>query len=169
MTQHVKLGLSISLDGFVAGRSQSREAPLGIGGEQLHEWAWATRSMRVLHGREGGESGVDDDWAARHVQEVGATIMGRHMFGPVRGPWQEPMWEGWWGPNPPFHHPVFVLTHHPRAPLEMEGGTTFHFVTGRPDEVLATARGAAGSADVRIGGGASTARQQRPWRQSPTP
>jgi dihydrofolate reductase len=149
----------MSLDGFLAGPSQSREAPLGIGGERLHEWAFATESMRSLHGMEGGERGVDDAWAAQHDRGVGATIMGRNMFGPVRGPWPDDSWRGWWGDEPPFHHPVFVLTHHRRPPLEMSGGTTFHFVSGGIEEALVRAREAAGDADVRIGGGASTVRQ----------
>jgi dihydrofolate reductase len=157
--QKVRLGLSVSLDGFVAGPSQTEDTPLGRGGERLHEWAFATRAMRALHGMEGGEAGVDDSWAARHDDNVGATIMGRNMFGPTRGAWQSPAWRGWWGANPPFHHPVFVLTHHPRPPLELEGGTTFYFVTDGMREALARARAAAGDADVRIGGGAHTARQ----------
>ncbi|UCC24536.1 MAG: dihydrofolate reductase family protein [Gemmatimonadales bacterium] len=157
--QKVRLGLSVSLDGFVAGPSQSEDTPLGVGGERLHEWAFATRSMRALHGMEGGEEGTDDLWAARHDEQVGATIMGRNMFGPTRGPWGHPAWGGWWGADPPFHHPVFVLTHHARASLELGGGTTFHFVTGGIHEALQRARDAAGAADVRIGGGARTARQ----------
>ena len=157
--QLVRAGLSVSLDGFVAGPSQSQDAPLGVGGEHLHEWAFATKSMRSLHGMAGGQVGVDDSWAARHDEEVGATIMGRNMFGPTRGPWGEPAWPGWWGPDPPFHHPVFVLTNHPRGPLEMQGGTTFNFVTGGIREALESARDAAGTAHVRIGGGADTVRQ----------
>ena len=157
--QKVRLGLSVSLDGFVAGSSQSESAPLGIGGERLHEWAFATKSMRDLHGMEGGEEGVDDSWAARHDQGIGATIMGRNMFGPTRGPWGDPAWGGWWGSDPPFHHPVFVLTNYPRDPIGLDGGTTFHFVTGGIDEALGMAREAASGGDVRVGGGASTARQ----------
>ena len=152
-------GLTISLDGYLAGPEQSIDAPLGVGGERLHEWAFATRSMRRLHGMEGGEGGIDDDWAARHDEGVGATIMGRNMFGPMRGPWTEPLWTGWWGENPPFHHPIFVLTHHPRPSLEMKGGTTFHFVTEGIREALDRAREAAAGADVRVGGGAATVRQ----------
>lgn len=158
MTRVIGNGLTISLDGYLAGPDQSAETPLGVGGERLHEWAWATRSMREIHGMEGGETGVDDRWAGRHEEGVGATIMGRNMFGPVRGPWTGE-WEGWWGPNPPFHHSVFVLTHHSREPLEMEGGTTFHFVTGGIHEALERAREAAGDGKVRIGGGAATLRQ----------
>src|SRR5690606_5776336 len=107
----------------------SRGHPLGVGGERLHEWAFATRSFQAMHGRTGGATGIDDDLVAEGVEGVGATIMGRNMFGPVRGPWPDETWRGWWGEDPPFHHPVFVLTHHPRPPLEMAGGTTFHFVT----------------------------------------
>ena len=157
--QKVRLGLSVSLDGFVSGPSQTQNTPLGIGGEALHEGAFATKSMRSLHGTEGGEEGVDDSWAARHDENVGATIMGRNMFGPTRGAWGGPAWRGWWGDNPPFHHPVFVLTNHPRDPLEMRGGTTFHFVTGGIQEALELARAAADGADIRIGGGANVARQ----------
>jgi dihydrofolate reductase len=152
-------GLTISLDGFLAGPGQSLEAPLGIGGERLHEWAFATRSMRRLHGMEGGEEGVDDEWASRHDEGIGATIMGRNMFGPIRGPWGDEEWRGWWGDDPPFHHPVFVLTHHPRERLELEGGTTFEFVTGGIHEALERASEAAAERDVRIGGGASTVGQ----------
>lgn len=155
----VARGISLSLDGFMAGPDQSLESPLGAGGEGLHAWAWETRSMRSLHGLEGGATGVDDDWAARTDEGVGATIMGRNMFGPIRGDWGDGSWRGWWGDEPPFHHPVFVLTHHPREPLVMAGGTTFHFVTGGPVEALELARVAAGGRDVRIGGGASTLRQ----------
>ena len=152
-------GISISLDGFMAGPRQSHEAPLGVGGERLHDWAWATRSMRELHGMEGGEEGADDAWARRSLEGVGATIMGRNMFGPVRGSWGDGSWRGWWGEDPPFHHPVFVLTHHARPSLDMEGGTTFHFVTGGIEEALERARDVAGELDVRVGGGASTLRQ----------
>lgn len=159
MARVVGWGVTMSLDGFMAGPGQGLETPLGVGGERLHGWAFATRSMRELHGMEGGEVGVDDDWARRAVADVGATIMGRNMFGPVRGPWPDDSWRGWWGEDPPFHHPVFVLTHHPRAPLEMQGGTTFHFVTGGIDEALERTRDAASGGDVRVGGGASTLRQ----------
>jgi dihydrofolate reductase len=151
---------SISLDGYGAGPAQSLDHPLGVGGEQLHGWAFATRTFRrrVL-GEEAGETGVDDDFIARGFENVGAWILGRNMFGPLRGPWEDESWKGWWGENPPYHAPVFVLTHHPRASLEMEGGTTFHFVTGGIHEALERARGASGGKDVRIGGGPDTIRQ----------
>ncbi|REJ73717.1 MAG: dihydrofolate reductase [Acidobacteria bacterium] len=159
MQRIVGHGLSISLDGFAAGPDQSHEAPLGVGGEKLHEWAFATRSMRHLHGMEGGdEDSVDDRWARRSLEGIGATIVGRNMFGPVRGAWGDSGWRGWWGDAPPFHHPVFVLTHHAREPLEMQGGTTFHFVDGA-DAALDSAREAAGGLDVRVAGGATTVRQ----------
>ena len=159
MGRVVARGLTISVDGYLAGPHQGTEAPLGEGGEALHEWAFATRSMRALHGMEGGETGADDRWAAEHEEGVGATIMGRNMFGPVRGPWGADPWRGWWGDDPPFHHPVFVLTHHPRPPLELDGGTTFHFVTTGIRDALERAREAAGGAHVRIGGGACTVQQ----------
>ncbi|MEZ5101771.1 MAG: dihydrofolate reductase family protein [Thermoleophilia bacterium] len=154
----VRLSISMSLDGYVAGPDQGLEQPLGAGGEKLHEWAVATRTFRALHGGEGGETGVDDERAAAILGGVGATIMGRNMFGPVRGPWAEPAWSGWWGDEPPYRSPVFVLTHHPRAPLTL-GRTTFHFVTDGIEAALERARAAAGDADVSIGGGAATARQ----------
>ena len=119
----------VSLDGFGAGREQSIAAPLGRGGEQLHAWAWPTQTFRAVHGESGGTTGVDDDFAAASFAGVGAWILGRNMFGPVRGPWPDDRWKGWWGDVPPYHTPVFVLTHHARAPLAMAGGTTFHFVT----------------------------------------
>lgn len=121
---------SISLDGFGAGPDQSREQPLGRGGEALHEWFVPTRTFRRVHGESGGTTGTDDEMSARGFENIGAWIMGRNMFGPVRGDWGDESWRGWWGDTPPFHVPVFVLTHHPRAPLQMKGGTVFHFVTG---------------------------------------
>jgi dihydrofolate reductase len=151
--------LTVSLDGYVAGPGQSLEHPLGRGGERLHDWAFATRTFRAMHGMEGGAIGVDDDFAAAGHAGIGATIMGRNMFGPIRGPWGSAEWKGWWGDNPPYHHPVFVLTHHPRPPLEMEGGTTFHFVTGGIQDALDRARAAAADRDVLIGGGATTVQQ----------
>jgi dihydrofolate reductase len=151
---------SISADGFAAGPDQGREHPLGRGGERLHEWLIPTRTFqRSVQRREGGTTGVDDDFAARSFENVGAWIMGRNMFGPVRGPWPDYEWKGWWGASPPYHVPVFVLTHHPRPPLEMEGGTVFHFVTGGIETALERARAAAHGKDVRIGGGAATVRQ----------
>src|SRR5437667_3144236 len=121
--------MSMSLDGFAAGPEQSLENPLGIGGMRLHDWVFATRAGRGQHGMEGGESGLDDEFIARGDNGIGATIMGRNMFGPIRGPWASEEWTGWWGEDPPYHHPVFVLTHHPHPPLTMQGGTTFHFVS----------------------------------------
>ncbi len=151
---------SISLDGFGAGLDQSLENPLGIHGESLHGWALATRTFQqALFGKDAGSSGIDDDFAARGLRNLGAWIMGRNMFGPVRGPWLDESWKGWWGENPVYHCPVFVLTHHPRTPLKMQGGTVFHFVTGGIHEALRLARDAAGGKDVRIGGGVSAIQQ----------
>jgi dihydrofolate reductase len=150
---------SISLDGYAAGPDQSRDHPLGVGGERLHEWAFTTRSARRLFGYEGGESGIDDDFWVRGDEGIGATIMGRNMFGPIRGSWGDDTWSGWWGDEPPYHHPVFVLTHHQHAPMPMAGGTTFHFVTDGIEAALERALDAAGGADVRIGGGAATIQQ----------
>jgi dihydrofolate reductase len=152
---------SISLDGFGAGPDQSLEQPLGRGGEDLHRWAFPTRTFQALYGEKGaGTAGLDDDFARRSFDNVGAWILGRNMFGPVRGPWPDDSWKGWWGEEPPYHVPVFVLTHHERPPLEMAGGTILHFVTGGIEEALDRARSSAGaSRDVRIGGGAATVRQ----------
>lgn len=150
---------SMSLDGYAAAPSQDLEHPLGVGGGVLHEWIFATRSGRQMIGHDGGTEGLDDEFFANRATDVGATIMGRNMFGPVRGPWGQNAWTGWWGDDPPFHHPVFVLTHHPRPPLEMRGGTTFHFVDDGIEAVLDTAVESAGGRDVLIGGGASTIRQ----------
>ena len=155
----LKLSMTMSLDGFVAGPNQSRENPLGEGGMRLHEWVFATRSFRKTHGGEGGSTGLDDDQAASWNETVGAVIMGRNMFGPVRGEWPAEPWNGWWGDDPPYHCPVFVLTHHAREPVEMQGGTTFHFVTDGTGSALDQAREAAGDRDILIGGGASTVRQ----------
>jgi dihydrofolate reductase len=150
---------SISIDGYGAGPRQSLENPLGVGGMDLHRWAFATRTFRRMHGGEGGTTGVDEDFAARSFDSVGAWILGRNMFGPVRGTWPDDAWKGWWGDNPPYHVPVFVLTHYPRAPLVMQGGTTFHFVTDGIRAALEQATAAAAGADVRIGGGVATIRQ----------
>ena len=152
-------GFTLSLDGYGAGPDQSLEAPLGIGGEALHDWLVRTRHFKQTHGGDGGDVGADNDFAARMMENVGAWILGRNMFGPVRGPWPDADWKGWWGPNPPYHVPVFVLTHHPRPILEMEGGTVFHFVTEGIEAALELAREAAGARDIRLGGGASTVRQ----------
>ena len=150
---------SISVDGYGAGPDQSLENPLGRGGEALHDWLTPTRTFKQVEGEEGGTTGIDEGFAAMGFDDVGAWILGRNMFGPVRGEWPDDSWRGWWGGNPPFHVPTFVLTHHERAPIEMEGGTVFHFVTGGIEEALERAREAAGDKDVRIGGGASTIRQ----------
>jgi dihydrofolate reductase len=150
---------AVSLDGYGAGPDQSLDAPLGVGGQRLHEWAFATRTFGEIHGTAGGETGLDDDFIARGTAGIGATVMGRNMFGPIRGPWPDEEWRGWWGDDPPFHHPVFVLTHHPRAPLEMAGGTTFHFVTDGIEAALARATEAAAGKDVRLGGGVETIQQ----------
>ena len=150
---------SLSLDGYGAGPDQSLEAPLGRGGMGVHEWLFATRTARKMFGQDGGETGVDDDFAAQGFENVGAWILGRNMFGPVRGPWPDGAWRGWWGENPPYHTPVFVLTHHPREPLEMQGGTTFHFVTDGIESALHRARSAANGQDVRVGGGVQTIRE----------
>ena len=150
---------SISLDGYGAGPEQSLETPLGRGGEELHDWFVPTRSFKRLNGSSGGTTGIDDDFAARGLQNIGAWIMGRNMFGPVRGDWPDDTWKGWWGDNPPYHASTFVLTHHPRNPVEMEGGTTFHFVTDGIEAALERAREAAGEKDVLISGGTSVIRQ----------
>lgn len=150
---------TISVDGFGAGPRQSLESPLGEGGENLHAWMFATRTARRMFGQEGGETGVDDDFTARGFENIGAWILGRNMFGPVRGPWPDESWKGWWGETPPYHTPVYVLTHHARPPLEMAGGTTFHFVTDGIESALRQAKAAAGAKDVRIGGGAQTIRE----------
>lgn len=149
---------SISLDGYGAGPSQTLEDPLGVGGQSLHEWFFPTRTFQRMLGKDGA-TGVDNDIAARAGVGVGAWIMGRNMFGPIRGRWPDESWRGWWGNNPPYHGPVFVLTHHARSPIPMEGGTTFHFVTGGPDEALDRAIEAAKGKDVQIGGGVLTVRQ----------
>jgi len=150
---------SVSIDGYGAGPDQSLRNPLGVGGEALHEWAFPTRTFQRMFGNTSGTLGVDEDFAARSFANMGAWILGRNMFGPVRGPWPDDEWKGWWGEEPPYHVPVFVLTHHPRAPIEMKGGTTFHFVTGGIHEALERAREAANGKDVRIGGGVQTVRE----------
>jgi dihydrofolate reductase len=150
---------SISIDGFGAGPGQDLENPLGVGGLKVFDWFFPTRTWQRMHGNEDGETGVDDDVAARGFENVGAYILGRNMFGPVRGPWPDESWKGWWGDEPPYHTPVFVLTHYPRDPLEMAGGTTFHFVTDGIRSALKQAKDAASGHDVRLGGGVSTIRQ----------
>ena len=149
----------LSLDGYGAGPDQSLENPLGVGGPEIMKWFMPTRVWQSMQGAEGGETGVDNGMAERSFANVGAWILGRNMFGPVRGPWPDESWRGWWGENPPYHVPVFVLTQHPRAPLVMEGGTRFHFVTEGIEEALRLAREAAGGRDVRLGGGVDTVRQ----------
>ena len=149
----------LSIDGFGAGPDQSLDNPLGVGGMGLHNWFFPTRTFQKMHGGGDGTTGVDDDFAAQAMANIGAWILGRNMFGPVRDPWPDENWKGWWGDEPPYHTPVFVLTHHPRPPLTMQGGTTFHFVTEGIDEALKRAREAAGAKDIRVGGGPATIRQ----------
>jgi len=150
---------SISVDGYGAGPSQDLANPLGVGGTTLHEWFFATRTFHRMVGRAGGTTGVDDDFAARGFENIGAWIIGRNMFGPVRGAWADDAWKGWWGNNPPYHTPVFVLTHHARESIEMQGGTTFHFVTQGIQAALDGAILASDGKDVRLGGGVETIRQ----------
>jgi dihydrofolate reductase len=151
--------IAVSVDGFMAGPDQSLENPLGVGGMRLHDWIFKTRAWGQMQGTDEGEEGLDNDFMARGDEGVGATIMGRNMFGPIRGSWKDEQWKGWWGDNPPYHHPAFVLTHHPRPSIPMKGGTTFHFVDGGINVALEQALAAAGGKDVRIGGGASTIQQ----------
>jgi dihydrofolate reductase len=150
---------TISLDGYGAGPFQTLDTPLGVGGEKLHEWFIPTRAFQRMNGQADGTTGVDNDIASRFGENVGAWILGRNMFGPIRGPWPDEAWRGWWGKNPPYHGPVFVLTHHARPPIQMEGGTVFHFVTGGIREAMQRATEAAEGRDVQIGGGVSTIRQ----------
>ena len=153
---------AISIDGYSAGPNQNLENPLGVGGPEIMQWFFHTRTWRQMHGEEGGSTDVDDAFAQRGFKDVGAWILGRNMFGPIRGPWPDDSWKGWWGDEPPYHVPTFVLTHHARNPVVMKGGTTFHFVTGGIEAALARAREAAGAKDVRIGGGVATIREY--WR-----
>jgi len=152
-------GFGISLDGFGAGIEQSLDNPLGKRGPEIFQWFFPTKAFCAMVGKEGGSTGLDDEYGRRSMENFGAFILGRNMFGPVRGPWPDDSWKGWWGPNPPFHAPTFVPTHHPREPIVMEGGTTFYFVTSGIEEALRLARQAAGDKDVKIGGGVSTVRQ----------
>jgi len=152
-------GFSLSLDGYGAGPDQSIDNPLGVNGMKLHQWAFATQTFQKMHGEGEGATGLDDDFARRGFENIGAWILGRNMFGPVRGPWPDESWKGWWGDNPPYHVPVFVLTHHARAPLAMDGGTIFHFVTDGIESALLQAKDAAKGKDVRLGGGVATIRQ----------
>jgi len=151
--------ISVSLDGFASGEGQCRESPFGHAGDRLLAWFGDTQTYLQIHGLTGGTTNADDSFASRWEPGVGADIMGRNMFGPQRGPWEDLDWKGWWGANPPYHNPVFVLTHHARPSFEMEGGTTFHFIDASPEEALAIAREAAGDLDIRIGGGPDTIRQ----------
>ena len=153
---------SVSLDGFGTGEGQTLDAPFGHAGTRLHEWFFPTRTFQGLsdsQGDSGGSTGIDDAFASKWATGIGVEIMGRNKFGPQRGPWGDETWKGWWGDNPPFHTPVYVLTHHPRSPIEMEGATTFHFIDATPAQALEVAREAAGGLDVRIGGGPSTIRE----------
>jgi dihydrofolate reductase len=151
--------LAISLDGYAAGPHQDVDHPLGVGGTRLHEWVFATRTGRRMLGMDGGEEGLDDKFLAQGDVGIGATVMGRNMFGPIRGPWNDEKWVGWWGDDPPYHHPVFVLTHHPRPSIAMQGGTIFHFVNDGIEAALERAFDAANGSDVRLGGGPATVQQ----------
>jgi dihydrofolate reductase len=159
MTKIRVAGFGVSLDGFAAGVDQSLEHPLGKGGPELFQWYFPTRSFAAMNGSAGGVTGPDDDFGRRSMEGFGAFILGRNMFGPIRGAWPDEAWKGWWEDDPPYHAPTFVLTHHPRKSLEMLGGTTFHFVTDGIEVALARAREAAGDADIKIGGGVETVRQ----------
>jgi dihydrofolate reductase len=150
---------SVSIDGYGAGPNQDIDNPLGVGGTALFSWFFPTQTFRRMTVSEGGATGIDDDFAARGIANIGAWILGRNMFGPIRGPWTDEAWKGWWGPNPPYHVPVFVLTHYPRDPITMEGGTVFHFVTDGIEAALEAARAAAADKDVRLGGGVATLRE----------
>ncbi len=152
-------GFGVSLDGFSAGIEQSLSDPLGKRGTEIFQWFFHTKTFATMHGDGGGSVDLDDEFARRAMDNFGAFILGRNMFGPVRGPWRDDSWKGWWGDNPPYHAPTFVLTHYEREPLVMEGGTTFHFVTGGIEEALTRAKKVAGSKDIKIGGGVSTVRQ----------
>ena len=159
MSRLVVRSFAVSLDGYGAGPEQSQQNPLGLNGPEMFQWFFSTRTWQKLYGQAPGETGVDDDFAARGFENIGAWILGRNMFGPVRGPWPDGSWKGWWGEEPPYHCPVFVLTHHAREPLAMKGGTEFRFVTGGIRDALAQAQAAAGGKDVRVGGGPATIRQ----------
>ncbi|MBB4193338.1 dihydrofolate reductase [Rhizobium aethiopicum] len=152
-------GFSVSVDGFGAGPEQSLNDPLGKRGPEMFQWFFHTRTFRAMMGKDDGSSGIDEDYASRAMADFGAFILGRNMFGPIRGEWPDDAWKGWWGPNPPYHAPTYILTHYPREPLVMEGGTTFHFVTGGIHAALEQAKAAAGDKDVKIGGGVATVRQ----------
>ena len=155
----LRLGITMSLDAYVGGPDQSEENPLGVGGMELHQWFFPLKQFREMHGEGDGEVNASSAIVEERTANIGATIMGRNMFGPVRGPWPDESWRGWWGEDPPYHHPVFVLTHHPREPLEMEGGTTFYFVSDGIESALVQAKEAAGGQDVWLAGGASVINQ----------
>lgn len=159
MTKVKVAGFSVSLDGFGAGADQSLENPLGVRGPEMFQWFFPTRTFRAMMGKDDGETGPDDDFGRRAMEGFGAFILGRNMFAHSRGPWPNDQWKGWWGDTPPYHAPTFILTHYPRPPIEMLGGTTFHFVSGGIEEALQKARDAAGAKDVKIGGGVETVRQ----------
>lgn len=159
MSKIVVSNFSISIDGFGAGQDQSLENPLGVRGMELHNWVFATKSFNEMHGKGGGSEGTDNDFSVKSFENVGAWILGRNMFGPIRGEWENDEWKGWWGDNPPYHVPVFVLTHYEREPLVMEGGTTFYFITTGIESALEQARKVANGKNIRIGGGVSTIRQ----------
>ncbi|MEZ5777731.1 MAG: dihydrofolate reductase family protein [Paracoccaceae bacterium] len=159
MSKVIVSGFSLSVDGYGAGTAQSLEDPLGKRGEELHTWMFGTAMFHRMLGKDGGSLGIDNDYATRSMEGFGAFILGRNMFGPIRGDWPDDKWKGWWGDNPPYHAPTFVLTHYPRDPIEMEGGTVFHFVTNGIEAALERARKAAGDRNVKIGGGVSTVRQ----------
>ena len=159
MSQVRVAGFGLSLDGFSAGIEQSLEDPLGKRGPEIFQWFFHTRTFRAMHGKDDGSTGVDEEFAHRAMDNFGAFILGRNMFGPIRGEWPDDSWKGWWGDNPPYHAPTYVLTHYEREPIAMEGGTTFYFVTGGIEEALRLAKEAAGDKDVKIGGGVSTVRQ----------
>jgi dihydrofolate reductase len=150
---------AISIDGYGAGPRQELANPLGVGGIALHEWVFGTQTFQRMFGSDGGTTGIDNDFAARGVANIGAWILGRNMFGPIRGPWPDDSWKGWWGDNPPYHTPVFVLTHHPRPSITMDGNTVFHFITDGIHAALERATHAAGGQDIRLGGGVATIRQ----------
>jgi len=155
----LRLSITMSLDGYVGGPNQSEENPLGVGGMKLHRWLFPLKEFKEMHGEEGGDVNASSDVVEERRANIGATIMGRNMFGPVRGPWPDESWRGWWGEDPPYHHPVFVLTHHPREPLQMQGGTTFHFVSDGIESALRQAKDTARGRDVSLPGGASVVNQ----------
>jgi dihydrofolate reductase len=159
MSKVVVQCVGVSLDGYSAGPDQTKETPLGVGGVELMEWMFPTKTFTEMQRKEGGETGVDNEFVAASMSGKGAWILGRNMFGPVRGPWPDDEWKGWWGDEPPYHVPTFVLTHYPRDPVEMKGGTTFYFITDGIESALEKAQAVAGDNDIRIGGGAETIRQ----------